>query len=290
MAVPQVSYRGRFAPSPTGPLHFGSLVAATASYLDARAAGGEWIVRMEDLDRPREQPGAADRILRTLEAFGFEWSGPVMRQSERTAAYREAFHALDAYPCGCTRKEIAGTRYPGTCAHGLPAGKEPRAWRVRTTADPIAFTDRLHGEQSQNLAETTGDFVILRADGAFAYQLAVVVDDAAQGITDVVRGADLLEETPRQIYLQRLLGFPQPRYLHVPIATDATGAKLSKQTKAPPLDTPAAARQALAALRFLGQNPPSTLSMVSEIWNWARENWDVSALPKMRWKPIPPEH
>jgi glutamyl-Q tRNA(Asp) synthetase len=272
--------RGRFAPSPTGPLHFGSLVAATASYVDARSAGGSWIVRMEDLDRERVRPGAADGILATLERFGFEWSGSVMWQSQRTEAYREAFERLDVYPCGCTRKEIGGTRYPGTCAAGLPPGKQPRAWRVRTTTAPIEFVDRLQGTQSQNLAETSGDFVVLRADGLFAYHLAVVVDDAAQRITDVVRGADLLEETPRQIYLQQLLGVTTPRYLHIPVATDAAGVKLSKQTRAPALDPARVPAQIVAALRFLGQQPPLELerALPPEIWKWAIAHWSVSAI------------
>lgn len=273
--------RGRFAPSPTGPLHFGSLVAATASYVDARASGGSWIVRMEDLDRERVQPGAADGILATLERFGFEWSGPVMWQSQRSEAYREAFERLDLYPCGCTRKEIGGPRYPGTCSAGLPPAKQARAWRVRTTPATIEFVDRLQGAQSQNLAETSGDFVVLRADGLFAYHLAVVVDDAAQGITDVVRGADLLEETPRQIYLQQLLGVATPRYLHVPVATDAVGVKLSKQTWAPALDPARASAQIIAALQFLEQEPPEELEHASpaEIWKWAIAHWSVGNLP-----------
>ena len=278
--------RGRFAPSPTGPLHFGSLVAAAASYVDTRANGGSWIVRMEDLDRERELAGAADNILATLERFGFEWSEPVMRQSQRTEAYHEAFARLQAaglvYACGCTRKEIGGPRYPGTCVGGLPPGKTARAWRVRTTSAAIAFVDRLQGAQSQNVEETSGDFVVLRADGLFAYQLAVVVDDAAQGITDIVRGADLLEETPRQIYLQQLLGLTTPRYLHVPVATDAAGVKLSKQTRAPALDAVKASAQIVDALRFLGQNPPAELKLISpaEIWKWAEQNWLSAAIAR----------
>ena len=258
-----MSYRGRFAPSPTGPLHFGSLVTAAASYLDARVAGGSWIVRMEDLDRERVQPGAADGILATLERFGFEWSGPVLWQSRRSQEYQEALERLKAgglvYPCGCTRKEVGGPRYPGICARGLPPGKAARAWRVRTTAAAVEFVDRLQGPQSQRLGEVSGDFVVLRADGLFAYHLAVVVDDGAQGITDVVRGADLLDETQRQIHLQQLLGVATPRYLHVPVATDAHGAKLSKQTRAPALDPLRASEQISAALRFLGQQPPLEL-------------------------------
>jgi glutamyl-Q tRNA(Asp) synthetase len=261
--------------------------------MDARAAGGSWIVRLEDLDRERTQPGAADNILDTLERFGFEWTGPVMRQSQRTEAYREAFECLKAaglvYPCGCTRKEIGGPRYPGTCSRGLASGKLARAWRVRTTATAIKFVDRVQGAQSQNLAETSGDFVVLRADGLFAYQLAVVVDDAAQGIADVLRGADLLDETPRQIYLQQLLGLATPRYLHVPVAADAAGVKLSKQTRAPALDPAKASAQIVAALRFLGQNPRSDLDHArpAEIWKWAREKWNVAGIPALLAQPAP---
>jgi glutamyl-Q tRNA(Asp) synthetase len=246
-------YRGRFAPSPTGPLHFGSLVAAVASYLDARAHGGEWLVRMEDVDRAREAPGAAASILSDLEFFGFQWNGPVMYQSQRTEAYRDALERLkaadQAYPCGCSRKEIEGESYPGTCAHGLPPGKTARAWRAR-------------GE---------GDFVLLRADGYFAYQLAVVVDDAAQGITDVVRGADLLDSTPRQNHLQRLLGFAVPNYTHIPVVLAADGQKLSKQTGAEGLDRARAGELLWDALAFTGMRPPSVLRFVplGELWRWA---------------------
>ncbi|TVQ74312.1 MAG: tRNA glutamyl-Q(34) synthetase GluQRS, partial [Chromatiaceae bacterium] len=209
MATPlEPAYTGRFAPSPTGPLHFGSLVAAVISWLDARTHGGTWRVRMEDLDPPREEPGAADRILRTLDAHGLHWDGPVLYQSTRLTAYADAMQQLReqgrAYDCGCTRREIAalalqgleGPVYPGTCREGLPAGKSPRALRVRTHDDPICFSDRAQGEVCQQLASQIGDFVIRRADGLTAYQLAVVVDDAFQGVTHVVRGIDLLASTP----------------------------------------------------------------------------------------------
>ncbi len=263
-----VPYKGRFAPSPTGPLHFGSLVTATASYLDARTHGGEWLVRIEDVDRPREMPGAADSILSDLEFFGFQWNSPVLYQSQRTEAYGEALERLKTvalvYPCGCSRKEIEGERYPGTCANGLPQGKVARAWRVR-------------GE---------GDFVLLRADGFFAYQLAVVVDDAAQGITDVVRGADLLDSTPRQIHLQHLLGYPTPRYVHVPVVLAPDGQKLSKQTGAVALDRTRAGELLWAALHFLGHPPPHELRRagVAEIWATAfaapRLSWSVDSGPR----------
>lgn len=289
------AYCGRFAPSPTGPLHFGSLLAATASYLDAKLHQGCWIVRMEDVDRDREQPGAADRILRDLEAFGFEWDGPVVRQSERTEAYQESLQQLQAagllYPCGCSRKEIAdsaigggapgGQFYPGTCKDGLPAGKPARSWRVRTGPEPVCFDDRLQGRRCQNLAGAVGDFVLRRADNQFAYQLAVVVDDAAQGVTDVVRGADLLDSTPRQIHLQRLLGLPNPRYLHIPVAVDGEGNKLSKQTRALPIDPQDAPRLLCRALRFLGQAPPAELdgAAVADVWVWATSAWSPRRLP-----------
>ena len=267
-------YVGRFAPSPTGPLHFGSLVAALASWLDARAARGRWLVRMEDLDAPRTQSGAADSILRTLGALGLGWDGPVLYQSQRTERYRIAAQSLSrrTYWCGCTRREIADSSlgiaadgaqiYPGTCRAGLAAGKSPRALRLRTTDEVISYLDRVQGPQRQSVEREIGDFVLLRADGQFAYQLAVVVDDAEQGITDVVRGADLLDSTPRQIFLQRLLGYSPPRFLHVPAAVNAAGEKLSKQTGAPPVGKEALRR----ALAFLGQ--PETDDLAEAIRNW----------------------
>jgi glutamyl-Q tRNA(Asp) synthetase len=272
-------YVGRFAPSPTGPLHFGSLVAALASWLDARAARGCWLLRIEDLDVPRAQPGAADEILRTLEQLGLTWDGPVLYQSQRSALYRQALEKLqnETYWCGCTRREIADSSlrlaadgaqiYPGTCRGGLPPGKTPRALRVRTTGAAIDFEDRVQGAQRQILEAEVGDFVLYRADEQFAYQLAVVVDDAEQGVTDVVRGADLLDSTPRQIYLQRLLGYPQPRYLHVPAAVNAAGEKLSKQTGAPPIDVAQRSRELRRALAFLGQAETDDLAQAARNWN-----------------------
>lgn len=283
---------GRFAPSPTGPLHFGSLVAALGSYLDARARKGSWIVRIEDVDEPRTQPGAAESILATLEHCGFEWDGPVEVQSGRKALYRDALDRLrnagHAYPCGCTRKEIAdsalatdGARiYPGTCRHGLASGRSERAWRVRTDGATIEFEDRLQGRIAQSLEREVGDFVLFRADGYFAYQLAVVVDDAAQGITDIVRGADLLDSTARQIHLQHLLGLPTPTYLHLPVAVNPAGEKLSKQTEAQ-----AAGPQAIAAaLAFLGHAPPAELraAPAKELVAWGIAHWDSARLPKAR--------
>jgi glutamyl-Q tRNA(Asp) synthetase len=270
-------YVGRFAPSPTGPLHFGSLVAALASWLDARAAGGRWLVRIEDLDAPRTQPGAADDILRTLARLGLTWDGDVVYQSHRTNRYRETLKRLEGstYWCGCTRREIADSAlglaadgaqiYPGTCRNGLPPGRQARALRVRTSTEKIAFEDRVQGPQEQTLESDIGDFVLYRADGQHAYQLAVVVDDAEQGITDVVRGADLIDSTVRQLYLQRLLGYRTPRYLHVPAAVNAAGEKLSKQTGAPPV---AGQKNVLrAVLAFLGQNETDDLAEAVRNWN-----------------------
>ena len=264
---------GRFAPSLSGPLHFGSLVAALASWLDARTAGGRWLVRIEDLDQPRVQRGAADEILRTLERLGLHWDGEVVFQSRRTTRYEKALARLKVtYLCACSRREIADSAvslaadgaqvYPGTCRAGLPTGKSARALRIRV-AGTVTLRDRVQGELTQDLEREVGDFVLRRADGQFAYQLAVVVDDAEQEVTDVVRGADLLDSTPRQIYLQRLLGLPTPRYLHVPIAVDAKGEKLSKQTGAREIDREDLRR----ALLFLGQPASETLAEAVRAWD-----------------------
>jgi glutamyl-Q tRNA(Asp) synthetase len=275
-------YVGRFAPSPSGPLHFGSLVAALASWLDARAARGRWLLRIEDLDAPRTQAGAAGEILRSLEHLGLTWDGPVMYQSVRAARYQAALERLqpNTYWCGCSRREIADSAlglaadgaqiYPGTCRAGLPAGKPGRSLRVRTDRRAITFQDRVQGTQRQVLEREVGDFILYRADGQFAYQLAVVIDDAEQGVTDVVRGADLLDSTARQIYLQQLLGYALPRYLHVPIAVNAAGEKLSKQTGAAPFEL--ARRDGLlrGALAFLGQRPTSDLDEAVADWSPAR--------------------
>lgn len=295
------AYIGRFAPSPTGPLHFGSLLAATASYLDARANQGHWRVRIEDLDKPREQPGAADAILQTLEDFGLQWDGEVVYQSQRDDLYVWALNALradnKAYPCACSRKEIAriahtgpqGMIYPGTCRHGLPAGKSGRAWRLKIEPYPVAFEDAIQGLFSLNLANDIGDFVIKRADGLFAYQLAVVVDDAEQQISHVVRGADLLPLTPAQIFLQQQLGLPTPTYAHIAVATANDGQKLSKQTHARPVDANRPTETLLEALRFLGLKPPADLasSQLDDIWHWAIQRWDTRLLPKQRELPAP---
>jgi glutamyl-Q tRNA(Asp) synthetase len=293
----QPRYRGRFAPSPTGPLHFGSLVAALGSYLDAHAHAGEWRVRIEDLDPPREAPGATADILRTLESLGLHWDGAVLRQSERAEAYHAALAELErkgaTYLCACTRREIGdsalagidgGLVYPGTCRNGLPSGRVGRATRVRADDTMIEFDDALQGRMRQPLATDVGDFVLRRTDGLFTYQLAVVVDDAAQGITDVVRGADLLDSTPRQIFLQRLFGVPTPRYLHLPVATNATGEKLSKQTLAPPIDRARPGTVLMSALEFLGQRPDSRLvdAPPAELLAVAIERWNRTLIPRAR--------
>jgi len=277
-------YVGRFAPSPTGPLHFGSLVAALASYMEARSAKGKWLVRMEDLDKPRERPGAARTILRALEVFGLHWDGEVEYQSRRVARYADALSRLGGhtYACGCTRSEIAdsalaidGARiYGGACRGGLRPGKAVRSIRLRAEGE-IRFTDRVQGDQSQTLERDVGDFVLCRADGQFAYQLAVVVDDSDQGITHVVRGADLLDSTARQIHLQRLLGYATPRYLHVPVAVNADGEKLSKQTGAEALAEARRGDALRRAFAFLGQ--PSTDDLAEGL-----RNWDASRIPPRR--------
>lgn len=276
-------YRGRFAPSPTGPLHFGSLVGALASWLDARARRGAWLVRIEDIDGPRTVPGAADAILATLARFGLVADEPVVRQSTRGAAYTAALERLlaagRAYPCGCTRKEIADSlrnaharhttlAYPGTCRDGLH-GRPARAWRLRVpdgAAARVGYDDRWQGPQSQDLATEVGDFVLKRADGLWAYQLAVVVDDGDARITHVVRGADLLDSTPRQIYLQQCLDLPVPAYLHVPVVVDAHGDKLSKQTGAAALDDGPPLPALAAAAAHLGLAPSVAPDAALDSW------------------------
>ncbi len=293
------SYCGRFAPSPTGALHFGSLTAAVACYLDARANSGKWLVRMEDIDPPREVPGAADDILRTLEAFGFEWDDAVLYQSQRTAAYQAALEQLqqqgNIYPCGCSRKEIAqqgqpgaeGIIYPGTCRAGLPSEREARTARVFTPDPPICFIDSIQGKREQSVAQEVGDFILRRADGIFAYQLAVVVDDGWQGVTHIVRGADLLHSTPRQIYLQTLLNLPAPLYAHLPLAVDGIGNKLSKQARSLPVDRKTPLPALLAALRFLHQPlPDEQPATLDEFWQWASASWDIKRVPRRQTQTI----
>lgn len=293
---------GRFAPSPTGPLHFGSLVAAVASYADARAAGGRWLVRMEDVDEPRTVSGAEDAIVAALVRHGFQWDGEIVRQSARSAQYERALarlaHAGLTYECACTRRDLEtapllhGERiYPGTCRNGIAAERARRAQRsvrVRVAAGPVSFVDRLQGLQVQSLCEEVGDFVVRRADGLYAYQLAVVIDDAEQGVTSVVRGADLLASTARQIFLQGALGVATPSYLHVPVALDERGHKLSKQTHAAALaGDPCTAL--VAAWRFLDQPaPPTPVRAPAEFWAHAIRAWSPARLPPVPMLPAPP--
>lgn len=286
----RTDYRGRFAPSPTGPLHFGSLVAALASYLDAKHHNGTWLVRIEDLDTPRCVPGATKDILNSLDALGLHSDEPILYQSLRTDAYQAAFERLaeHLYPCACTRREIADSAmirgdeliYPGTCRGGLPPSRELRSWRVRVDRHFIEFTDRILGEFKQDMRQEAGDFIVKRADGLYAYQLAVVVDDEAQGVNAIVRGADLLNSTPRQIYLQHMLGFPTPSYMHIPVAVNANGEKLSKQTRAAAVQTDNPTATLYNALQFLRQKPPASLrtGSIRQLLGWAIENWRPSAL------------
>lgn len=294
------SYRGRFAPSPTGPLHFGSLIAALASCCDARAAGGEWLVRIEDVDTPRSHARIGDEMLTTLHRYGFEWDGAVVRQSERTGMYQAALDALVArkqvFACTCSRKQlataplgVAGERvYPGTCRSGVGPGHKGHAWRLRVSGAATGFRDRLQGWQEQSLERDIGDFIVKRADGVFAYQLAVVVDDAAQEVTHIVRGADLLASTPRQIWLQGRLGLPTPSYLHHAVAIDSSGKKLSKQTGATPLDLADPLPALVHAWEFLSQPPPSNdVTSIAEFWQWARFAWTPTTLPPVAMLPVP---
>ena len=289
MSMPNPAYVGRFAPTPSGHLHFGSLVAALASYLDARHVGGRWLVRMEDIDPPREMPGAQEAILRTLELHGLHWDGEVLRQSSRTEAYQAQIARLLeqglAYPCQCSRSQLqaSGGLYPGTCRDQyLP--EAGNAIRLRVPQLRYCFDDRLQGRFCQHLGEELGDFVIRRRDGLIAYQLAVVMDDALQGITDVVRGADLLDNTPRQLYLQELLGLPQPRYLHLPLLIQPDGHKLGKRYRSPALSAEQASAQLARALRALGQQPPAELegAPCTELLAWAVPHWRAEAIPALR--------
>ena len=286
------TYRGRFAPSPTGRLHFGSLVAAVASYTDALHHQGEWLLRFDDVDETRTLPEAVDGILTTLDAFGFEWSAEPASQSDRVGLYQAILDRLLtedlAFYCGCSRKEIEavgrpgtdGPLYPGTCRNGLPRGKQPRSIRLRVENKTVRFVDRFAGPVQQNVAQQIGDFVIRSADGFAAYQLAVVVDDSIENITHVVRGADLLESTPRQLYLQQQLGFAYPVYGHIPLVRDACGKKLSKDdaARALPLNNPLPSL--LAAWQFLGQiSLASGITHVSDFWSEAARLWSPARVP-----------
>ena len=299
LSVPD--YRGRFAPSPTGALHFGSLIAAVGSYLEAKSHNGEWLVRIENLDKPREIPAASHEIFRALEILGMEWDHEVIYQDQRKDTYENILTILNkrglTYSCTCTRKEIAdssitgisGQIYAGTCRNNVQNKDRPGAVRIKTDNNIIEFEDSLHGLISQRLESETGDFILRRSDGIYAYQLAVVADDATQGITNVVRGADLLDSTPRQIYLQKLLGYSTPTYMHLPVAVNNQGEKLSKQTKAALLDISNPVKQLVEAVNFLGQESPIELlgNSVSSFWKWAIENWHPEKIHKKRTVPFP---
>lgn len=284
-------YRGRFAPTPSGPLHLGSLYTALAGFLQAKAHGGEWLLRIDDADTPRVAPGAADAIVRALERFGLGWDGPVVFQSQEFGAYQAALGQLDAagllYPCTCSRKTLAAlprvgghSRYPGNCRHANRDRREPHALRVIAHDADILLEDKLQGPQSWNPARDFGDFIVFRRDGIFAYHLATVMDDAQAGITEVLRGHDLLESTPLQVHLQGLLGLPTPVYLHIPIIIDRHGAKLSKQNLAAPVDGLEVSATLHGLLRLLGHPPPSELRQApkEEILAWAVAAWDPARL------------
>lgn len=278
-------HHGRFAPSPSGPLHFGSVVTAVGSWLAARTAGGRWSVRIEDIDRQRERPGAADAILRGLERLALGWDGEVVYQSTRLEAYRAAMARLRAadavYACACSRREIGGGLYPGTCRERGLAPAPGRALRLRVPDTDVTVVDELQGRYCQALARDCGDYVLWRADGDPAYHLAVVVDDAWQGITEVVRGADLLDSTPRQVHLQQLLGLPTPRHAHLPIVLDAAGRKLSKQTGDTAVDHSRPSTVLSLALDFLGHPPPADLRPAppADLLAWACAHWQLTAVP-----------
>jgi len=287
---------GRFAPSPTGTLHFGSLVAAVGSYVLARQAAGKWLLRMEDIDTPRVVPGAADSILAELEAYGFEWDGDVLYQSSRFERYEEVLQWLRSrgllFDCGCTRKEILasapapgeeGPRYPGTCRQGLPPGRHPRAQRIKVPDGLFCFIDGVFGAVEQHLADAVGDFVLKRADGIYAYQLAVVIDDIDCGVNQVVRGADLLSSTARQIYLHACFDAVPPKYIHLPLALGGDDEKLSKRHGDFGLDHNDQSANLIQALKFLGQNPVADLSgaPAEEILRWAIDNFVLKDIPQV---------
>lgn len=292
-------YRGRFAPTPSGPLHFGSLVAALGSYLDALSQDGDWLLRIEDVDTPRVVPGAADAILRALEAHGFAWQGAVMYQSQRGEAYRAALEALrrlgSIYACACSRKQLVeharrgidGPVYPGTC-RALGLTERGAALRFRVPATRLAFLDRQQGRVACDLQREGGDFVLRRADGVFAYHLAVVVDDAEQGINAVVRGADLLASTPRHLALQAALGYLTPSYRHLPVVLDARGDKLSKQTLAMAIDAQRPLAGLCAAAAFLGLDTRQAPDDLPGFWAWARAAWTATRPEALRGKRWPP--
>ena len=282
------TYIGRFAPAPTGPLHFGSIIAALGSFLQARSQGGQWLIRIEDIDTLRIQPGAQDSILHTLDKLALHWDGEIIIQSQREFAYEETLVRLEQlellYPCACTRKETKGKAYPGTCRMGIAMNKIANSTRIHTNDDPIEFNDLILGKFSQRVGSEIGDFIVRRADKMTAYHLAVVVDDAHQEITEIVRGADLLDSTPRQIYLQGLLGYETPNYCHLPIAANPFGEKISKQNHAPAVDHENLVAVLHEALKFLGQQPEPELlqATTDDIVDWGIKNWDISKVPRQK--------
>lgn len=288
-------YRGRFAPSPSGQLHYGSLIAAVASYLDAKHNNGSWLVRIEDVDTTRIQQGADKAILSLLEQYGLYWDETVIYQSQRSDYYQSILSTLatNVYQCSCTRKQLmanktlskgqSGLIYPGFCRNSPLEQKERYSYRLKTNDKPIRFLDRIQNQVfTQSLLSEVGDFILKRTDGLFAYQLAVVADDAAQQITHIVRGSDLLDNTPRQWYLQELLGYPHPSYAHFPIVAYADGMKFSKQTRAEPISADKPIQTAIQALQFLGQQPPPSddFESIEALWQWAIPNWSIALVPK----------
>jgi glutamyl-Q tRNA(Asp) synthetase len=278
---------GRFAPTPSGDLHLGSLYAAAASYLDARSHRGRWLLRIEDVDRPREAAGSAAGIQRTLEAFGFNWDGGIVRQRDRSAIYAGALENLRernlTFECSCSRLQLEDeSRYPGTCRARPRVSAVPTATRLRVEPGHTQFCDRIQGTYRQDVAAAVGDIILKRRDHVFAYLLAVVVDDAAQGVTHIVRGADLLDNTPRQIYLQQLLGLPQPAYAHVPVLTEPDDTKLAKSRRSVRLDAAVALPQLLEVFSILGLRVPAALTKatVADAWEWAIGQWDIGQVPK----------
>jgi len=278
------TYRGRFAPSPTGDLHFGSLIAAVGSFLQAKSQNGIWLIRVEDLDPPREVAGSAERIISDLAAFGMQSDEDVVYQGTRIPVYKAALEDLLArnlaFWCGCSRRHLPDKRvYPGTCREEIPSDRERRSVRLKADRGLIEINDKIQGRYCQDLKHDVGDFIIRRGDGLIAYQLATAVDDAWQGITEVVRGADLLNSTPRQVYLQQCLGLPTPGYAHLPVVLGENGKKLSKRTMADPVTGGDPATALATSLSFLGHPPPADLNGLDQLWRWALENWDISRVP-----------
>ena len=290
------NYKGRFSPSPTGSVHYGTLVAAVGSYLQAKKNNGEWIIRIEDVDTTRKVKGSDTEILKTLDAFGFQWQGEVVYQSQRTEHYQYALENLIEqsliFPCLCSRKTLAkidSSIYPGTCHSRLLPEAEQHALRIKADEINITFNDCVMGKQTQNIKHECGDFIVKRRDGLFAYQLAVVVDDALQGITEVVRGTDLLGSTNRQIYLQQQLNYTTPLYCHLPLAVDKKANKISKSAGAASVDIRHKEKQLVSTLSFLGQPIPDGLekSSIDDIWKWAIRHWDICLTPKKNTLPPP---